>query len=315
MNDPNNYGKSFHFTKVKGGLTVDTTKDNIGPKKGYLMTVIDLYSDEEHHSRVDTAGQNLSEIVKKTKFLVLVGHGISGVLGIGTGRFFNGKCSDKCISLDNQGIWETIFGQLSTNRIENLYLLSCFTGAGEKGAKLLHTLANSINATVVAPTGRILLFPGSGLFQLEAKAEWQVAQPSGPQPDTINAPPVKIAEFTNKIRVFNAPRHFEVPVKQITSIGIASSTNLNKWNEIPAEGFVPLLSMIEFITWENLDDGVMASLVTGILKIEFDTNDGYPIEKVERKYFILSNRYLQDSVYPNIVYPCKEEIENYLSER
>jgi hypothetical protein len=114
----------------------------------------------------------------------LVGHGMEAGIITGTGL---PPCADdlqRCMTLFNTNKWLP-FISLLRDRVSNLTLWSCDTGAGDDGADFLTLLATRINAPVAAPTG--IIFCEGGRITLIPPATWQIARP-GMRPPTIPLP-------------------------------------------------------------------------------------------------------------------------------
>jgi hypothetical protein len=313
--EPNGYGCKFRITDIKGIVTIDNSPDMVSDRKGYLSVARDLFTNELTHVNVLTATNNLVQASNSSKSIAIIGHGLSGLIGTGIGNKFDGSpCTDKCISGQNEATWKDFFNQLKAKDIDSLYLLSCYTGSGAKGAQLLYDLANSINATVVAPTGKILLFP-DGYFQLEDCSPWQVAQPAPHAPPApINLPTKTIPPFTNIIYIYESAQLLQVPFQQIVNIFISPPGNLDRQVSIPAAQFKRLLRSIDFVRYQNLEGATIASFITGAITIHFNysASDNDPLQQGKRTYYILGNQVIQDSKYPDIVYNCKEAIADFL---
>jgi hypothetical protein len=318
MTDPNNYGQTIDFDEIKGRMTIDRSPDTVLGQTGYLNLVRTFFSGMKTHTDTATLVNNLladANIANTNGFVAIVGHGSSGIIGAGIGRSLQvGPCLNRCISLNNKAQWIQLFEKLKDKGIKSLYLFSCFTGAGNDGAELLYDLANSINATVAAPTGRILIFQQGRFFKLENNAQWQVAQPApAPKPATINMPPIIIPPFTRMNLFDDVQQNVEIFLGQVTGIGIGKPDQLDKWTELPSSQFVQLLGSINFNDAEDLEGGVMAGFITGAFTVRYKCPANKDrIEKQEdREFIIFNNRYVQDGKYPNIVYHCKESISNF----
>ena len=318
MTDPNNYGQTIDFDEIKGRMTIDKTPDAVLGQTGYLNLVRTFFSGMKTHTDTTTLVNNLladANAANTNGSVAIVGHGSSGIIGAGIGRSLGGgPCMNKCIGLDNETQWVQLFDGLKDKGITNLYLFSCFTGGEDKGAQLLYDLANSINATVAAPTGRILIFQQGRFFKLENNAQWQVAQPSpAPKPAPIMMPAVVIPPFTRMNLIDDVQQRVEIMPGQVTAIGIGKPEQLDKWIALPLDQFAQLLGSINFIDPEDLEGGVMAGFITGAITVRFKCpeNKDRKEKQLDREFIIFNNRYVQDCKYPNIVYHCKESIGNF----
>jgi hypothetical protein len=237
------------------------------------------------------------------------------MFGVGIGHSLEvGPCLNRCISLNNEAQWKQLFGKLKDKGIENLYLFCCNTGAGDKGAQLLYDLANSINATVAAPTGLIIISRNGGFFKLEDHSEWQVARPLPHlKPATIEMPPIIIPPFTRMKIIHDVLQNLEIKLSQITAIGIGKPDNWDNKTALASTKFAELLGSINFIDFNDLEGGVMAGFITGAFTVHFNCKleNSLAEEQGDREFIVFNNRYVQDCKHPNIVYHCKDSIGNF----
>ena len=318
MTDPNNYGQTIDFNEIKGRMTIDNSPDIVLGQTGYLNLVRNFFPTMQTHIDTQTLVKNILDLLANVNntdgCVAIVGHGASGIIGAGIGNSLAvGPCLDKCISVNNEPQWTQLFEKLKNKGIKNLYLFSCATGAGNKGAQLLHDLAKSIGAIVAAPTGRILIFQNGRFFKLEENATWQVADPSLPRPAAIEMPPITIPAFTQMRIIHDVQPNLEIMRSQITAIGIGKPAQLDKWTALPSSQFEELLDSINFIDPEDLKGGVMAGFITGALTVRFNcpANNGSTEEQEDREFIIFNNRYVQDCKFRNIVYHCKDSIGKF----
>lgn len=161
---------------LAGCTTIDAAKDDLA-----LKAARDANPKAPGNSTTKEAVDNLLSCESKLlKFgpANLVGHGCEGDID-------TGKDVGQCITSKNTQIWTPQLERL-TGKVSELFLFGCSVGAGSDGAKLLHQLAQVINAPVSAPTG-LISFTGTG-YKLEQGAVWQTATPAE-HPALIDPPP------------------------------------------------------------------------------------------------------------------------------
>jgi len=161
---------------LDGCTTIDAAKGDLA-----LKAARDANPNAPGNSTTKEAVDNLLACeTKRPKFgpANLVGHGCDGDID-------TGKDVGQCITSKNTQLWTPHLEKL-TDKVSQLFLFGCSVGAGVEGSKLLHQLAQVINAPVSAPTG-LISFTSTG-YKLEAGAVWQTATPTE-QPDLIEPPP------------------------------------------------------------------------------------------------------------------------------
>jgi len=134
-------------------------------------------------SKQDMVDKVLGELGKKDciKTLTLVGHGSPGNISVGDGQGW-----ETCKHINgNRNEWESILTKLKGKFCTGgkLILIGCNVGACDNGRNKLKELADFLNVTVEAPTGKTY-----GNCSEEAGSEHQIATPGEPAPPHKSSP-------------------------------------------------------------------------------------------------------------------------------
>jgi predicted GH43/DUF377 family glycosyl hydrolase len=158
--NPNGYIKDRFVREAYKELIQQNLEDNI-------LMVNDLTEMQQGINNYLTA--NPTCCIRR---LVIVGHGTSGFIAVGNGKFGNLKADDnKHMSPINKAKWEPIFKALATGnkfckKVEGerrgVFLYSCRVGCCNRGGELIHSLglALDLEADVFAYSVKILTKEG-----------------------------------------------------------------------------------------------------------------------------------------------------------
>jgi hypothetical protein len=297
MRDPNDYGTRFPKEKIIGCMTIDSTTQDL-----YLDTVRkELPPTTNNHNDSQQAAGNLSNCTLRKNSMNIFGHGIHGRLITGNGR--NATDRNKYMDIANIDVWGDDFEKLKVE-VDYLYLFSCHTGAGEKGADFLFTLARIINAPVAAPTDYFYCEPN--FFSLHENSTWQVAKATS-RPSPIMSPPaLQSLRFVRRVSLYRNNTLLQVSVEKVTSIEVEIKSNPLTYAQLSQSDKRNFLSMVDLASPIKLP-GIPAAVVTGTFLITID-EDNNPVQK---KFVVLNDRLVQDTEHPLIAYNCNPAILNY----
>jgi hypothetical protein len=154
---------------------------------GALENLRSVLANASRHASIESAVDGLSKCGSvETGPIAIAGHGTSGGIYVGGGdKHYN----DKTIYFDNDPVWAGHLKKIPGT--QTLTLLSCNTGAGERGRRLLDRLAAHTQRRVRALNALVYCDP-AGIY-LEEGAEWNEAAPGlaaalKPRPESRNEP-------------------------------------------------------------------------------------------------------------------------------
>lgn len=202
------------------------------------------------------------------------GHGNNGFLETGCGQHGTQDYRTNYLSDWNQYIWGPVFSPLSKKNFPILYIYSCHTGAGARGADFLYALAKVIGKPVAGRTG--FLYSTSQKLWFEDGSVWQVATPET-RPNPIEPPTPHFSEdsLDNFALDSDGARISPASVKSISITAAAAGPSLtSRTVRINNDAFPALFASL-FGSEPLQLPGAPSALVTLQVEIVFDLADGH----------------------------------------
>lgn len=258
--------------------------------------------------RSDTTAEvfkNLASKAVKGDTVVIVGHGVPGMICTGKGD----KCAGTTaavISAGNESDWMAYAQKLAPNKVDTVRLLACDVGADDLGAKLLHQIAKHVGSRVIGPT--YLVHCKNGEVRLDPLAEWQEATPDlmpAPKLPKIPNPPITTVALQIGGRLEHVPWS-EIQVFSLEVLDAADRSDLVPLS--PADAF-RLARMVDFAS--PYDPGPPFAIVTGHLTLRVVRPGG----EVSKTFRIYADELLQDEQSPTMYYRASSDFAAALRQR
>lgn len=301
--------QSEHFFQNGAKGLGDHNTVSSGPDNGFNNNVAKWFWKQMRHSTTEQAVNNwLSRIPKNINTeneielfgsgnLNIGGHGNEGQLETGYGQ--NGQYDYRTNFLGtwNEFYWRPFLEKLKGKKFPIIYIYSCHSGAGQRGADFLYQLARVTGKPVAGRTGFTYANSRPQVW-FEKGSVWQVALPDR-KPDPIEAPTPHFSKL-DMLLFSNGKTFLSIELSQVTKVSLTktslfSSPNVRQVNT-PDELNKELLK--DFFASEPFEiDGQFSAMKTGELIVAVTTDKG------EEKYeFDLYNDRLVGDKYGNYYY-------------
>ena len=257
------------------------------------------------HPDTRIAVENLLNCLSKNrdaKRVMIVGHGVTGLIITGTGAV--APDPDKRIGIDNIGDWKPLLAKLK-DRITEIVFCSCDTGRDPRGPILLQEVANTTGARCSAFTGMIFI-DEDGNITCEKQGMWRYFDPQpGPGPSVYNLRKEVAMEVNLKFDDDYRTVRLEGP-SAIAYFVAETPDHPNR--TLHGDEADRVLRSINFAEPQDLA-GVPLAVVTGTLKIRF----GGALDAEVRGFTIYNDRLLQDQLAIHTFYQTSPDFSAALS--
>lgn len=239
-----------------------------------------------------------------TKSVMIVGHGRSGIIITGTGKFDPDPAA--------RITWDVrpALGGLGGGRIKELIFCSCDTGLPPYGTILLHATANIVGARVWGFTGFIFI-DAQGNITCEPGNEWKYADPgTDALMLEVTIPVVFLGKAIMDIKLNDEGTYRVVQSSEVRSVsyyepGLAEGSEPTfTLQREDAERVLRLINFSE--TFETA--GAPLAIVTGELELKAGEDE----KMEERRFVIYNDRLLQDKTSPTTFYRASPALADFL---
>ena len=308
-----NQNKHFYSLEDKGIGDHNTVSN--GPDNGANNNMARAFWRCMRHSTTEQAVNNWLSRIKTainpdneielfgSGNLNIGGHGNEGFLETGMGQYGNPDWQTNYLTIWNEFAWHPIIVRLKGKNFPIIYIYSCHSGAGERGADFLFQLARTIDRPVAGRTG-FTYTNNKPQIWFEKGSVWQVATPDR-RPTPINAP----TPHFNKLDMllFSDGKNMrKVELSQIVDVKISrffiqpnvSSRQFNIDNELSKSLLKDFFASDPFTI-----DGQFSALKTGNLSVVVKTNG----DEVTFLFDLYNDRIIGDQfgnyyyVNPNVI--------------
>lgn len=275
-----------HFYEIGIKGLGDHNTISSGPDNGFNNNVAKWFWKDMRHSTTEQAVNNwLSRIPKNLKpeseielfgagNLNIGGHGNEGQLETGYGQTGQYNYKTNFLGTWNEIYWRPFIEKLKGKKFPIIYIYSCHSGAGQRGADFLFQLARVTGKPVAGRTGYTYSNSKPRVW-FEKGSVWQVALPDR-KPAPINAPTPHFTKL--KTLMFSDGNTFSsIDLDSISKVSL-SKTNLftnisvnrtNTPNELNKELLKDFFASEPFTI-----DGELSAMITGELIVTISTNKG-----------------------------------------
>ncbi|WP_199119604.1 hypothetical protein [Pedobacter sp. ASV28] len=277
-------GQNKHFYSLMDKGIGDQNTVSSGPDNGANNNMGRAFWQCMRHSTTEMAVNNwLSRVNKAINpkdeielfgngNLNIGGHGNEGFLETGSGQTGAQDWKTNYITTWNELYWKTFLEKLKGKNFPIIYIYSCHSGAGERGADFLFLLAQAIGKPVAGRTG-FTYSSNEPRVWFENGSVWQVATPDR-RPTPINAPTphftkLKMITFNdgNVFKIITADQVEEVRISRNfinSNVGIRQLNVDNKLNKGILKDF--------FASEPFTIDGQFSAMKTGqvSVKVKFE---------------------------------------------
>jgi hypothetical protein len=281
---------------LHGAISIDN-----GPDDGrFLKAAVKTFKGASMHDSVTAAFERLAPEPEAT----LVGHGIDGFMGTGTGaRLRHFERQHLCVDHDKE--WGPILDALTDKRIKRLTLFGCSVGAGEGGAALVLALSTRLKATVRAPLGDVWIDEITRRpFMIRESGGWRVATngTAAPQPLAAPAPlrsidAIRRQPHASDLLMFDRDRFLALPFTAIQSLAWQPEDGGGEARAWLGDAARAAIGAVAFNT-PLVVRGVPASFLTGQLWLTYRSLG----QERERQFRVHNNRMLEDVHVPGVFY-------------
>lgn len=210
----------------------DVNTISSGPDNGANGNMRRLFWKSMGHSTTDGAVNNFlsrlplaeEEGFRGAGNLNIGGHGNEGFLETGSGQDGNQDYKTNIMSTWNSFIWGPQLQRLRGKSYPIMYVYSCHTGAGERGADFLFELAKQTKKPSAARTG--FTYSNNKKLWFEKGSSWQVSTPDS-RPTPIPAPTPHFTKLTDTVELYIDKKITSVKITDITEVAIESSNAIN----------------------------------------------------------------------------------------
>lgn len=279
-----NQNKHF-YSLVDKGIGDNNTVSN-GPDNGANNNMGRAFWQCLRHSTTEQAVNNWLSRIKTTinpdneielfgnGNLNIGGHGNEGFLETGYGQNGTPDWTTNFLATWNEFAWKSILERLKGKNFPIIYIYSCHSGAGERGADFLFQLARIIGRPVAGRTG-FTYSNNRPQVWFENGSVWQVATPDR-RPTPINAPTPHFNKL-DMLLLSDGKSMIKIELNQIVDVRISKlfiQTNvLTRQLNINNELNKALLK--DFFASEPFSiDGQFSAMKTGKVEIVVKINSG-----------------------------------------
>jgi uncharacterized protein DUF4347 len=268
--------------------TIDRTQETA------LLNARKAFPNAKRHRDTRAAIDNLINCLNTTapptRRVMIVGHGKPGLIVTGTGTVASDQ--DKRIEMGNLVIWQAIVARLK-DKITELTLCSCETGAGPQGAQLLSALAKEVGARVSGFT-KMIFIDGNGSITCEPGGQWQHAD-AGVAPPSIPHAEIHMESIVN-LRLKENGNFTTLDISKVSAVKYLDSAEEGKARfSLKGVEAQKLVSTINFAEPSEIK-GAPLALITGVIEIEFTE------KRAPRSFTLYNDRLLQDQAHPDAFY-------------
>lgn len=268
-----------------------------GPDDGANGNLRRLFWNSMGHSTTQEAVNNFlsrlplsvtEEAFKGAGNLNLGGHGNEGFLETGSGQHGQQDYKTNYMTDWNKFIWDPICSALKSKNFPILYIYSCHTGAGERGADFLFELAKTIGKPAAGRTG--FLYSNNQKFWFEDRSVWQVATPDT-RPTPISAPTPHFAEVEMENFTIEAEGK-EVAISADAVLSVTVSSAIKRAIPLSKDLIRPLFSVL-FGSDAHTLPGAPSAMITSKIEISFALPSG---GQENRTFVVFNDRLVVDQV-------------------
>lgn len=279
--------KNNHFHSLENKGLGDHNTVSSGPDNGANNYMANAFWKCMRHSTTEHAINNWNSRIKSNidteneielfgnGNLNIGGHGNEGQLETGYGQ--NGTVDYKTNFLGtwNQFYWEPHFKKLIGKNFPIIYIYSCHTGAGSRGADFLYQMARVIGKPVAGRTG-FTYSNNRRRIWFENGSVWQVALPDR-RPTPIDSPTPHFTKL-NMLKFSNGKEFIEINEDNIKQVSFSKNSfytagiNVTQFN---SDIEINKSMLKSFFASEPFEiDGELSAIITGNLTIVVGDSKG-----------------------------------------